>query len=75
LHVFFIMKCLLTKRSYYHLTRIFNRYHRKFQYTNQENNYSLFKSNDKRLMNILFHEKNSNRFVNCHVCMQYFYLY
>jgi hypothetical protein len=83
------MKFLLTKRLYYHLTKIFNRYYQKFQYTNEKNNYSLFPSNDKRLINMLFYEKNSSRyyynpsdknpknkrFVNCHVCMNHFCVY
>ncbi len=85
MHVFLIMKFLLTKRLYYHLTRIFNRYNGIFKYINEENKHSLLISNDKRLMNIFFNEKNSSqydyhlksseidsknkRFVNCLVCM------
>ncbi len=75
-HVFLIMKCLLTKRLYYRLTRRFHSYHQPMKCTNQENN----RSYDKRLMNFVFHEKNSSqdsnvdtkkkRFViKCLVCM------
>ncbi len=53
------MKFLLTKRFYYRLTRIFNSYNRKIQY--QEKNQSVLVLDDKRLMNLLFYEKNSSR--------------